>query len=283
VLRSLQRDVFATLGRLPIADIQSELILALLRDIEARDAVKSAHQIRQRINAVFEFAIDAKLCSVNPTVRSRALTRSPTEKRPAIVDLPAFCSMLRKTESAFAFPASKMLIRFLAFTAVRPAEAAGATWTEFADLQGSAPTWRIPASRMKGGVEHEVPLARAAADVILAMKPLTGHRRHVFGNIRYEHRSIDAGTVGRLLARLGYQDVHCPHGFRSSFATIMTGRHPADREAIEAQLAHTIPGVRSRYVRQTFVERRRELAEEWAGLILDGAPTAEALLLGRRR
>jgi len=85
-----------------------------------------------------------------------------------------------------------------------------------------------------------------------------------------------------MLVRLGYEDVHVPHGFRSSFASIMTKRHPADREAIEAALAHGVPGTRGRYMRETFIERRREFAEEWAGLILAGAPDAETLLLGRR-
>jgi integrase len=283
VIRSLERDVFPTLGKLHIREVPPELILILLRGIEARDAVMSAHQVRQRIGAVFDFGIDTKICSVNPTVRAKALTRRPNEKRPAIIDLPAFCAMLRKTESAFSFSVTKMAMRFLALTAVRPAEVVGATWDEFQYLEHGVPTWVIRSERMgKTKEEHVVPLARAAADLILAMKPLTGRRRHVFGNTRYQQRPIDLSTMSRLLVRLGFQDVHCPQGFRSSFATIMTKRHPADREAIEAQLAHGVPGTRGRYMRETFVERRRELAEEWASLILDGAPSADELLLGRR-
>jgi hypothetical protein len=36
-------------------------------------------------------------------------------------------------------------------------------------------------------------------------------------------------------------------------------------------------------MRAPFLERRRELLREWADLLLEGAPDAESLLLGRRR
>jgi integrase len=283
VIRSLERDVFPTLGQLHIADIPSELILILLRGVEARDAVMSAHQIRQRISAIFDFGIDAKLCAVNPTIRPKALTRRPSEERPAIVELAKFCAMLRKTESIFAFPVTKLAIRLLALTAARPAEICGATWDEFEQLDGDAPIWRIPAKRMKLKKEHIVPLPRAAADVVLAIKPLTGYRRHVFGSARHHDRPIDLSTMSRLLVRLGFRDTHCPHGFRSSFATIMSGRHPGDADPINAALAHGIKSVRGRYVREVFLDRRRELMAEWADLVLAGAPDADELLLGRRR
>jgi integrase len=284
VLRSLERDVFPDLGQLHVADITPAMILALLRGIEIR-AVTTAHEIRQRIGAVLERAVDMQLIDFNPItrVRRKALMPIRHRKMPAIIELPEFCEMLRATESVFAYPATKLAIRLLALTAVRPNEACEATWREFEYLEHSVPTWRIPAERMKTGAEHTVPLARAAADVVLAIKPLTGRGHHVFGSVRNLHEPIDLDTVNNLLVRLGYQGVHCAHGFRSSFATIMTRRHPGDGEAIEAALAHGIPGVRGRYVREVFLERRRELADEWADLILAGAPDADSLLLGRRR
>jgi integrase len=285
ILRSLERDAFPVLGKLHVADISPPMILALLRGIEARGAPTTAHEIRQRIGAVLEFATDSQLIEFNPIsrVRAKALTRVRHRKLPAIIELSAFCAMLRKIETTFCYPATKMALRFIALTAVRPNEVCSAEWREFEHLEHSVPTWRIPPERMKTGEEHVVPLARAAADVILAMRPLTRHCRYVFTHSRDRHRPLDLSTMAHQLVRLGFQGVHCPHGFRSSFATIMTKRHPADREAIEAQLAHGVPGTRGRYMRETFIERRRELAEEWAALILDGAPDADELLLRRRR
>jgi integrase len=286
ILRALERDAFPVLGKIHVADISPPMILALLRGIEARGAPTTAHEIRQRIGAVLEFATDTQLIEFNPVtrVRAKALTRVRHRKLPAIIDLPAFCAMMRKIETTFCYPATKAALRFTALVAARPNETCGAEWREFQDLERSSATWVIPPERMKTGEEHVVPLARAAADVVLAMRPLTHRCRHVFTHIRDTRRPLDLSTMAHQLVRLGFQDVHTAHGFRSSFSSIMSKRHPADsKTAIEAALAHTVPGTRGRYMRETFVERRRELAEEWAGLILDGAPDAEALLLGRRR
>ena len=56
----------------------------------------------------------------------------------------------------------KAAIRFTTLTAVRSDEARGATWGEV-DLETQ---WRVPASRMKAGSEHRVPLSDAAVAVL---------------------------------------------------------------------------------------------------------------------
>ena len=86
-----------------------------------------------------------------------------------------------------------------------------------------------------------------------------------------------------VLYRCGIRGQHCSHGFRSSFSTIMNARHPQDAAAIEAALAHVVGGVRGIYMRGDYLERRRELMADWTGLLLDGAPPSEILLVGRRR
>jgi hypothetical protein len=94
---------------------------------------------------------------------------------------------------------------------------------------------------------------------------------------------MSENALGYLLNRAGYHHTHCPHGFRASFSSIMSERHPADHDAIEAALAHRVDGVRGRYMRAPFLQRRRELACEWADLILAGGKDAKSLLLGPRR
>ena len=59
----------------------------------------------------------------------------------------------------------------------------------------------------------------------------------------------------------------------------MNERFPADRAVIDLMLAHApkdkVEGV---YNRALHLPRRRELAQQWADLLLEGAVGAEALI-----
>ena len=63
----------------------------------------------------------------------------------------------------------------------------------------------------------------------------------------------------------------------------MNERYPDDWAAIEAALAHVVKGARGAYMRSNYLERRRELMAEWAGLLFDGAAPPEILLVDPRR
>lgn len=88
--------------------------------------------------------------------------------------------MLRTAEASIAHPVTKLALRFLVLTAVRPGEIRGAAWAEFEGLDGAAPVWRIPAERMKMSKEHVVPLSRQAVAVLSAAHRLTGRGPLVF-------------------------------------------------------------------------------------------------------
>jgi integrase len=171
----------------------------------------------------------------------------------------------------------------LALTVVRPGEIRGATWSEFEALDGSAPLWRIPAARMKAKREHLVPLARQAVDVLLATRPLTGRGPLVFPNARHAHRPMSENAIGYLLNRAGYHSRHVPHGWRATFSTVMNERFRADRHVIDLMLAHAPQDkTESAYNRALHLDRRRELVQVWADLLLDGALDSGALVHGRR-
>src|SRR5690606_11895328 len=103
-------------------------------------------------------------------------------------------------------------------------------------------------------------------------------------------------AIGYLYNRVGYHGRHVPHGWRAAFSTIMNERHDRawraagragvspDRAIIDLMLAHVPKNeVESAYNRAAYMPRRRELAQEWADLLLDGLPPAETLLTGPRR
>lgn len=111
---------------------------------------------------------------------------------------------------------------------VRPGELRAARWCEL-DLDSNEPTWRIPATRMKMGTEHIVPLARQAVAILKDLRSISGNRDLLFPSIRTASRPVSNNTLNAALRRLGYAtDEQTPHGFRSTASTLLNeqGFHP---------------------------------------------------------
>ena len=70
---------------------------------------------------------------------------------------------LETVEASRASLSAKACQRFVVMTACRSGEARLAKWDE---IHPEAREWRIPASRMKAGIEHRVPLSNAALKVL---------------------------------------------------------------------------------------------------------------------
>lgn len=307
VIRSLEREIFPILGAIPIRELEAPLVLAALRKIEARGSIETAKRVRQRMSAVFVHAISEGICTSDPAALV-AKAMQPMRKRgkqPAIADVEELRSLLQNVENSGASPVTKVASRLLALTAVRPAVLRGVAWDEFEGIDWSSadPTganaalWRVPARRMKLALErkddltyeHLVPLSRQAVEALAAIRPLTGRYRLVFPSARHGHRPMSENAIGYLYNRCGYQGRHVPHGWRAAFSTIMNeyaeriGR-AGDRAIIDLMLAH-IPTnkVEGAYNRAAYMERRREIAQEWADLLTTNLLPASDLLLGPRK
>lgn len=91
---------------------------------------------------------------------------------------------------------------------------------------------------------------------------------------------MSENTLSYFYNRCGYQGRHVPHGWRSSFSTIMNewaerNGTASDRQIIDLMLAHVPDGVSASegaYNRAAFMERRREIAEEWGRMLLGSFP-----------
>lgn len=323
VINSLERDVFPRIGHLALVDIDSPTVLEALRPVERRGAIETAHRLRQRISAVFALAKSQGLVTNNPAADiEAALKRKPrAKKQPAIVDVGELREILTVTEASGAYPVTLLASRLLALTAVRPGTLRRAEWSEFeiADFNlqfnedlndystllqrdlndsgkspkhGGCGVWRIPAAKMKMEKDRKgeeaydlvVPLAPAAVDVLRTVHQLTGNCAHVFPGQRHAHRPLCENAIGYLYNRCGWHSRHVPHGWRAAFSTVMNERRPADRYVIDAMLAHVPKDkVEAAYNRSEHMARRREIAEEWAALLLKGMAPAGDLLGGARR
>lgn len=293
VLDSLENEVFPHLGDQPVRDLTAANVLPVLRLIEARGARETARRVRQRMSAVFVYAISSGRATLDPAATvQNAMAPLIKGRQPAVTDIDAARAMLRAVETTPAHPVTKLAIRLLALTVARPGPFSATTWAELDDIDDTDPVWTIPAARMKlkkkfkddENRDHLIPLSTQAVETIEALRQLTGGGRYVFPNARGAHKPMSENAMGYLLNRAGYYQRHVPHGFRSTFSTVMNERFTADRAIIDFMLAHVPKDeVEAAYNRSLYLERRRELAQEWADIILKDAPPAASLIEGPRR
>src|SRR5262249_35638252 len=121
--------------------------------------------------------------------------------------------------------------------------------------------WTIPASRMKAGREHRVPLSSAAVTVIKQMLTVR-ENEYIFPGDRRDRLSNMALLM--LLRRIQHDGLTA-HGFRATFKTWATERGRFPREVVEAALAHVVGNkVEEAYQRGDLFEKRRRLMDAWA-------------------
>ncbi len=136
VLASLERDVFPAVGAMPIGAVTVPVILNVLRLIEERGSYVTASRVRQRISAVFAYAMAHELADQDPAaIVSRVLTPpAPAQHHPALLEIEDVRELLAAAELVDVAPVVKRASRFLALTAVRFAAVRGARWEEIEDL-----------------------------------------------------------------------------------------------------------------------------------------------------
>ncbi len=286
VLKSLEQDVFPVLGKLHVDSITPPMVLDVLRVIERRSAIETAHRTRQRISAVFVFAIASGLTKNDPAaiVKAALLPTPRGSRQPAITGLDDIRTMLADIAATSAHPVVHLAMRMLALTYVRSSELRLAQWDELTQTPDGQWIWTIPAGRMKMRREHLVPLSTQAVETLdLARRWRNPRSNLVFPSATDPRKPLSETTLNLLLKRAGYHGRHVPHGWRSSFSTVMNERHRADRGIIDAMLAHIEKEkTEAAYNRSEHMARRRELTQEWADLILLNArPLAEFVVVPR--
>ena len=269
VVRSLKANVFPWLGTRPITDIEPPDLLDVLRRIEIRGAIVTAHRVRNNLEQIFAYAIAAGLARRNPAADiKRAMKAQPGKKHHASVKDPkAVGALLRALKGYNGSFVTKCALRLAPLVFVRPGELRKAQWSEFdLDVQ----EWRIPAERMKMGVPHLVPLATQAVEILKELAPLTGSAKYLFPSVRSPREAMSENTINAALRRLNYgTDEMTAHGFRSMASTLLN-EAGWNKDAIERQLAHGEKNkVRAAYNAAEHLPLRRKMMQAWADY-LDG-------------
>jgi len=266
---SLESYAYPILGKLPISDITTDLILKALEPIWITKA-ETASRVRQRIETIWDYGKARNYVSGENPARLRGhldkiLSKTVKVKRvrhfPALPyeEIGIFLQELRQRKGY-----SALALEFLILTAARTSEIIGAKWAEI-DLEKKV--WTLPADRMKVGKEHRVPLCSRAIEILTNITSNRNPEEHVFSGWK-QNTGLSNNALLALLKKMGRSDITA-HGFRSTFRDWAAEEaHTFANETIELALAHTIKNkAEAAYRRGDQLERRRELMAAWSEYI----------------
>jgi integrase len=268
VMDRLENDVFAFIGDATITDIEAPDVLAVLRRIEQRGAIDLAHMTKQVIGRVFCYAIALGKAVRNPVPDLTMALKPRTVTHYAAITEPfGISELLRAAENYTGSLLTKCALMLSFHSMLRPVELRSAEWCEI-DLE--LKEWRIPAAKMKKRLDHIVPLSRQVIEIFEQLKPVTGHKRFVFPNVRTPNSPMSENAISGALKRLGFGDTHTAHGFRSMASTRLNESNLFSFDVIERQLAHNDKNaVRAAYNRAAYLPKRIEMMQWWSDY-LDG-------------
>lgn len=262
---TLEAYVFPKIGQVQVAKVETADVIGVLTPIWSKKP-ETANRVRQRVEAVIDYATALGIRAGDNPARWRGhldhLLPKPTKVRavkhhPALphAEIANFMDDLSQRTGIAA-----RALSFTILTAARSGETRGMTWGEV-DLENGL--WTIPASRMKAGKEHRVPLSAATI-------ALLGLRRNddalVFESEAKPGKPISDMSMTAVLRRMG-RDGITVHGFRSTFRDWAGETTSFPREVIEAALAHGIKDkAEAAYARSDLFEKRRKLMQAWASV-----------------
>ena len=275
---SLERHAFPVIGDVKVDRIRRSDVLAVLEPIWTMRP-ETARRVRQRIRTILRWCEAHDYCAGNAAGEALNGALPPMPRLKAhhrALPYQEVAGALKTVDASDASLVAKLCLRFLVLTAARSGEARGATWDE---IDETVTEWRIPAKRMKGGVQHRVPLSDAALAVLEQAGPLRDDSGLVFPSPAKPGHPMSDMTLTKVLRATGLAQRATVHGFRSTFRDWAAECTNAPHAVMELSLAHAVgSSVEQAYARSDLIERRRTLMQQWAHFVTGDASDVIGLL-----
>jgi len=267
VTRRLERDIFPVIGKRPITDITVPELLAVLKRIEDREAIDTAHRALGNCGKIFRYAIATSRCGRDITEKLvEALTPATEENFAAVTDPERLGEILRMMDGYVGTLPVKSALRLAPIVFVRPGELRHAKWSE---INFKRAEWNFQLSKRRRNSKPRillVPLAKQAVSILQELRIFTGQGTYVFPGYSDETRPMSENTVLAALRRLGIdKEEMSGHGFRATARTILAEKLKIPADLIEHQLGHLVKDPNGyAYNRTKFLAERREMMQRWA-------------------
>lgn len=264
VLRRMQLNVFPFIGNMPINNISAKDLLALLKAVEERGTIETAHRISQEVGQVFRYAIAIGKAEHDITADLKGGITPAKEKHYAYFSEKELEEFLKRFDQLKMAYNTKLAWKLLIYTFVRSGELRGARWEEF-DLEKKE--WRIPAERMKMKEQHIVPLSKQSIEILEQIKSISLEDSLLFPCRTDINKPISDNTLSKALRFNGYSGKATPHGMRATASTILNENGFAP-DVIERQLAHSERNkIRAAYNHAMYLPERRKMMDWWGNYI----------------
>ena len=278
-LGRLVNDVIPWLGARPIGEIEAPELLAVLRRIESRGALSSAHRSLAICGQIFRYAIATGRAKRDPSADLKGALPPHRGKRLAtIVDPVKIGQLMRDIGNYKGSFVVRCALSIAPMVFLRPIEVSRAEWSE---INLDLAEWRIPEEKMKMKKTHIIPLPTQVMSILRELHPLTGDGRYLFPNIRTSTQHMAGNTLLAAIRSMGYlPNEMTAHGFRHMASTLLH-EHGFDADVIERQLAHKISGVRGVYNAAEYLQERKRMMQDWANYLDGLAAGVEAITLNK--
>lgn len=258
IWRTLELNIMPLLGKRPIKEITAPELLLVLRPLEERGILDTAHEMLATCGRIFRYGIVTGRAERDLSADLKGALEPHKVKnfnRISAKELPALLKKIEAWEGIY----TRLALKLLSLTFVRPGELRYAKWSE---IDFDKKEWRIPAEGMKMRIPHIVPLSTQA---IRVLEEVRQYRMcdYIFPSTRSVLKPMSENTMLYALYDMGYRDKMTAHGFRGLASTILN-EHGFNRDHIERQLAHSEGNkVRAAYNYAEYLPERREMMQWW--------------------
>lgn len=268
IIARLENDVFPWIGQNKIGTIEPPELLAVLRRVENRGALETAHRELATCGQIFRYAISTARASrdIAADLRGALPPYKKNNHFAAVTEPKKLAELLRDIDGYHGTLVVRTALKLSPLLMVRPGELRTMRWADV-DLQNAHWTYHVTKTK----VPHIVPLAKQAIAALEEIKPLTGHLGYVFPSERDRDRPMSDNAVRSALRKLGWTNEEVsPHGFRATASTMLDNMG-YKQEWLERQLAHRDPNlIRAAYKREEwkmYLPERAQMMQAWADFL----------------
>jgi integrase len=263
----LNKYLYPAFGDMPITDIKSPTLLAVLEDV-ATTSLEHAHRCKFITSLIYRYAAQRghDVNDITAVLKGALPTRKVKHHAAPVDDLQLAGEILRSIDAAESLTMPvKAALQLLPMLAVRPGELRQMKWQDV-DLDGGV--WKYTAS--KTARQMIVYLPEQAVSILRDLYNLSGAYEYVFISPRSNTRPISDMALNAGLQRLGWntKEQITAHGWRAFFRSVGEEHLDASPRILELMLGHAVKGpLGETYSRAAFLDKRKAHANQWAAFL----------------